>query len=40
VVTFPNVPIEITDDLLDQLAEGFGEENLRCLDYATCFDKR
>jgi hypothetical protein len=33
------VPIEITDDLLRQLSEGFGEENLCCLDYATCFDK-
>jgi len=39
VVAFPNVPIEITDDLLRQLSEGFGEENLCCLDYATCFDK-
>lgn len=40
VVAFPNVPIEISKDLLRQLSEGFGEENLCCFDYATCFDKR
>lgn len=33
VVTFPNVPIDISDDLLKQLVTGLGEENVRCEDY-------